>query len=558
MEKLLHHYEQELVRLREATRRYAERHPGTADALELGPEASTDPEVERLLQSVALLNAATQKLIEDGRSEFHRALLQTLQPHYLRIVPACGIIQIDTSSARPNEISSVTRLPRGATICAGANRFATAYETCLAPIAIGKVRFQPTIDLPAALSLPGDATAALILELHCTAISASFKEPPVRKLRIHIDADAALRAALLDAILIVGRCVCLEADGTWQVLAKAPFAAVGGSDNDSLLPNLPGPQSPRLLTEFFHLPQKFGFVDLDLEAISAVCRPGCKRIALHIVLPSYNPHLRAVSTENLCLGCTPAINIFPLPAAPIRLDGRSVAYPVLAKQPGCKIYSIERVAVAKSSGDEVLPPFHGTEHSTPGPYWQLDEEEGFAIRFVDREQNPVKLETGTITVQLTCTNSDPLHGAAKLTTEVNTMGFPMRFLGAISAPGLSADHVQLTESLCTEETTLPALLEQLKLHGCQFTESLKGLVAKPTTAWLEHPMGRVHMHGTEFTLSIDESALQEHSIYVFGEIMAATLADKLRENRFAQIRIANGIGQLLHCAKPRVGTRPLL
>lgn len=88
MEKLLHHYEQELVRLREATRRYAEAHPNTAEALELGPDASTDPEVERLLQSVALLNAATQKMIEDGRSEFHRALLQTLQPHYLRKLPA--------------------------------------------------------------------------------------------------------------------------------------------------------------------------------------------------------------------------------------------------------------------------------------------------------------------------------------------------------------------------------------------------------------------------------------------------------------------------------------
>lgn len=336
------------------------------------------------------------------------------------------------------------------------------------------------------------------------------------------------------------------------------FAVVGGGDNDSLLLSQPGPQSPRLLTELFHLPQKFAFVDLDLEAISAVCKPACKRIALHIVLPNYNPHLRAANTENLRLGCTPAINIFPLPADPIRLDGRSVAYPVLTKRPGCKIYSIEKVAVAKSSGDEVVPPFHGTEHSTAGPYWQLDEEEGFAIRFVDREQNPVKLETGTITVQLTCTSSDPLHGAAKLTTEANTMGFPMRFLSAISASSLSTDHVQLTESLCTEDTTLSALIRQLQLHGCKFTESLKGLVAKPITAWLEHPMGRVHMHGTEFTILIDESALQEHSIYIFGEILAATLADKLRENRFAQIRIANGIGQLLHCAKPHIGTRPLL
>jgi len=169
MEDLLHHYEQELSRLREATRRYAEAHANTAAALELGPDASTDPEVERLLQSVALLNAATQQMIEDGRSEFHRALLQTLQPHYLRVVPACGIVQIDTSHARPNEISSLNKLPRGTSLHCGANKFATTYEACIAPIAITKVKYQPTIDLPASLSLPRDATSALIIELQCTA-----------------------------------------------------------------------------------------------------------------------------------------------------------------------------------------------------------------------------------------------------------------------------------------------------------------------------------------------------------------------------------------------------
>jgi type VI secretion system protein ImpG len=66
------------------------------------------------------------------------------------------------------------------------------------------------------------------------------------------------------------------------------------------------------------------------------------------------------------------------------------------------------------------------------------------------------------------------------------------------------------------------------------------------------------MHGTEFTILVDESALQEHSTCVFAEMLTVALADKLRENRFARLRIANTSGQVLHCAKPRVGTRPLL
>ncbi|MTW13874.1 type VI secretion system baseplate subunit TssF [Pseudoduganella eburnea] len=558
MEKLLHHYEQELVRLREATRRYAEKHPNTASALELGPDASTDPEVERLLQSVALLNAATQKMIEEGRGEFHKALLQTLQPHYLRVVPACAIAHVDTSSARPNEINAVSRLPLGAILCAGANKFTTAYEACIAPIAIADVKFQLTIDLPASLSLPGDATSALIIGLHCTANSASFNQPPVRNLRIHIAGEPGLRGALLDAILMHGRCVCLEADGAWHALAKPPFAAVGEGDAEALLPSQAGPQSPRLLTEYFHFPQKFDFIDLDLEGISAVCAPGCKQISLHIVLPSCNPRLRAACIESLRLGCTPAINIFPLPAAPIRLDGRSGAYPLHPKLTGCEIYSVEKVALVKASGEQIIPPFHGKEHSIAGPYWQLDEQEGIALKFIDREQRPFNLQSGTIAAHLTCTNSHPLHRSAKLATEANTVCFPIQFLGEITAPGFSPEYGQLAQSLYTEDTTLPDLCRQLRLHGCKFAESLKGLVAKPTTAWLEHAMGRVHMYGTEFTVLVDEPALQEQSIYIFAEMLTVALADKLRENRFAQLRIANANGQVLHCAKPRVGTRPLL
>jgi len=135
---LLHHYEQELGRLRQATRQYADTHPQTAAALELEADGSTDPEVERLLQSVALLNASMQQSIENGRSDFHRALLQTLQPHYLRAVPACGIIQVDTSAARPNEIGTASRLPRGTILRAGASKFATACDVCIAPITVAR------------------------------------------------------------------------------------------------------------------------------------------------------------------------------------------------------------------------------------------------------------------------------------------------------------------------------------------------------------------------------------------------------------------------------------
>ncbi|HEY0587940.1 MAG TPA: type VI secretion system baseplate subunit TssF [Pseudoduganella sp.] len=557
MVTLLHHYEQELGRLRQATRQYADAHPATAAALELEADASTDPEVERLLQSVALLNASMQHAIEEGRGDFHKALLQTLQPHYLRAVPACAIIQVDTSAARPNEISTVSRLPRGTILRSDASKFVTTGEVCIAPLAIANVKFQPTLDLPPTLRLPGEATSALCISLETTAGSATFDQPPLSSLRLCVDGEAELRAGLLDAILMHSQCVCLEAGSNWRVLAQSPVAPAGMSIEDSLMPRHPGQQSPRLLTEFFHLPQKFDFIDLDLQAVSTNCPPSCKRLTLHIVLPACDPRLRHASASNLRLSCAPAINLFPQAAAPIRMDGRSEAYPVTPSQPGLAIYSIDKVSLMSRNGDRVLPPFHGAAHTEPGPYWQIDEKEGFALNFVDREQRPARLETGTISVQLTCTNAELPQPASRLTTEASAGGFPIRFLYGPAPARHLPGPVALCDSLLAEDTTLPVLRKLLQLHGCPCTGCLKSLAAKPSTAWLAHPMGRIHMHGTEFTLLVDQPALRGHSIHMLAEILLATLADKLRENRFAHLRIASEGGNVLCEAGPRAGTRPL-
>jgi len=557
MVTLLHHYEQQLGRLRQATRQYADAHPATAAALELGGDTSTDPEVERLLQSVALLNASMQQMIEDGRSDCHKALLQTLQPHYLRAIPACGIIQVDTSAARPNEISTVSRLPRGTILRAEASKFFITSEVCIAPISIASAKFRPTLDLPATLRLPGEATSALCISLEATSSSATFDQPPLAMLRLCVDGEPDMRAGLLDAILMHSQCVCLEAGGSWRVLAHSPFTAAATSNEDSLLPRHPGQQVPRLLTEFFHLPQKFDFIGLDLHAISACCPPGCKRITLHIVLPACDPRLRHASATNFRLSCAPVINLFPQAATPIRMDGRSEAYPVTPSQSGLVIYSIDKVSLMSRNGDRVLPPFHGNAHTDPGPYWQLDESEGFALNFVDREQRPARLETGTVSVQLTCTNAELSRSASRLTTEASVGSFPIRFMHSPTASRRLPSPSAVCDSLYAEDTTLPAVRKLLQLHGCPYTEHLKSLSAKPSTAWLNHPMGRIHMHGTEFTLLVDQAALRTHSIHMLAEILLAALADKLRENRFAHLRIASEIGQVLCEVGPRVGTRPL-
>lgn len=557
MDKLLEHYEQELGRLRQATRQYAEAHPATAAALELGSDASTDPEVERLLQSVALLNASMQKCIEENQREFHRALLQTLQPECLKPLPGCGIVKVDTSAAKANAVSTVSQIPRGAILRCGEHKFTTAFDVCIAPFVIEQAQFQPTLNLPATLQLPSDATSDLAIAIESTASSISFDQPPLQKLRIFVEAAPELRAQLLDALLMRSLCVCLETGAAWRVLGQSPFTAAGAESDESMLPCDPGAQSPRLLSELYLLPEKFSFIDIDLEDLATFCPSACRRMTLHIVLPTSTACLRSVSATNFQLACTPVVNLFPQSAESILLDGRSEAYPVIPRKPGCEIYRIREVTRMDREGDKSILPYHGISHAGAGPFWQHDDHEGCALRFIDRDQRPARLEAGTVGVQLLCTNLDAPHFPDEVICEAGGCGFPIRFLHPAVASERLSEPGPLCDALLGEDTSLPALCKMLELHGCKYTESLKQLVTKPATAWLQHPMGRVHMHGTEFTLVIDVDSMREHSIYIFAALLARALADKLRENRFAQLRIANESGLILHCTDPQPGTRRL-
>src|SRR6476659_1607418 len=105
MDDLLPYYEQELAYLRKYSREFAKRYPKTAGRLGMRGELAEDPHVERLIESVAFLNARISKKIEDDYPEFTDALLEVQYPHYLRPFPACSVAQFSGG----DEINQLTK-----------------------------------------------------------------------------------------------------------------------------------------------------------------------------------------------------------------------------------------------------------------------------------------------------------------------------------------------------------------------------------------------------------------------------------------------------------------
>lgn len=609
MEKLLPYFERELSMLRRAGVEFAGRYPKLAGSLQMRGEACTDPHVERLIQASAFLNARVAKLLDDGYSNFTEALLGLLYPHYLRPIPSCSIARIDYSGAKANEISGVTVLPRGSAMkslgrSAIACRFRTAYDTTITPVAISSASFEPYIQVPTILPLPLDATAAICITIESTA-ARGLTALDLTKLRVFIDGEASLRATLRDVMFMQATSACVEANGQWRMLDKIPVAPVGFADDEALLPAAQSEHSAyRLISEYFAFPEKFDFFDIDLAALLAACPDGCTRIVLRLALSDVRPDapaariLRTLTADNLVLGCTPIINLFVHPATPIRITHARSSYPLMADDmpgSGCEIYSVDSVQLLRKSAQgssitEFFPYYslrHGEAASRKGHYWLTHRDDQttstgheISLSLVDREFSPLRLEDGTASVRVTCTNRNLPHGlpygrpGGDLSTESAAGGFPIRMVRRPTVSrhltsegsrqwGLIA-HLALNHRSLTQEG-LPGLTAMLQLYmrpddpvAQRQIDGITALSYRPTTAWVRQAQGSAYLRGIEVRITLDEEAYAGSGIHAFAQMLDHLFALHVHLNSFTRLVVLSHTcgKEMLRCL-PRNGALAL-
>ena len=573
--------------------------------------ACADPHVERLIQASAFLNARVAKLLDDGYSTFTEALLGMLYPHYLRPIPSCSIARIDYSGARANEVSSVTTLPRGTAMkslgrSAVTCRFRTVYDATVAPVTISAAWFEPYIQAPSTLPLPPEAGSAICITIESTAAARGLAALDLPKLRVFIDGEASLRATLRDTLFMRAACACVEADGQWRMLDCVPIAPAGFAAEEALLPAAPSEHSAyRLLSEYFAFPEKFDFFDIDLHALLAASPAGCSRLTLRIALSELRPDapsariLRTLSEDNLVLGCTPVINLYTQSATPIRVNHRRSSYPLMPDEmPGnaCEIYSIDTVQLLRktpqgSAITEFFPYYslrHGEEASRKGNYWlaQRDEEladaaagHEYSLTLVDRDFSPLKLDEGTASVRLTCTNRNLPHGlqygraTGDLSTETAAGSLPIRMLrrptlsyrqgsggnqwGLITQ--LALNHRSLTQE------GLPALTAMLRLYAQQDSavsqRQIDGIMAlshQPAMAWVRQARGSAYLRGVEVRVSLDEEAYAGTGLHAFAQLLDHLFGLHVHLNSFTRLVVVSHVSgkELLRCL-PRNGALTL-
>jgi len=597
MNDLLKYYEAELALFNALAGDVCTRYPAVAGRLGISGEGCNDPHVERLIQACALLNARTAKRLDDSHVQFVESVLHNNFPQYLRPFPSCSIVHAATDD--PFDHTAV--IPRGTVMSAAEHdgvlcKFRTTDDLVLQPLRIDSVRLQPALEAPRSLRLPVNAGPAISISLTATAAISGHA------LRLYLNADAGLAAALRDALFLRTACALVESgDGIWSLLVQSPLRAVGFQPDQALLPTGNHPSPYRLLTEYFCFPEKFNFVDLDMNAIGAALPRDCRSFTLHLILADANrddtmARLKSLDARHLLTSCAPVVNLFRHPARPIELDHTRAEYPLTVENPRAhtfEIFSVDQVRMLRHDGARSrvadLHPLYAMRHGEAGGrYWTVRRAEALAITapgyamkiaFIDSAMQPstatTAATTASVSINLTCTNGEMSCRLpfGKTTGDLHHEGpasdvpvlllrrptRPRRFAIDQSTQWRLVSLLNLNHQSLSHEG-LPALKEILALHNLAASDvtqrqidGITDLQHRSASVWRSDSSGGSLVYGIDIMLTLDDHAFAGVGLSLFAQVIDHVLALTVQFNSFTRLIVLSNSGKELLRCPPRSG-----
>jgi len=379
-DELLAYYDRELHFIRKLVWEFAEKYPEVAGRLLLEPTRCEDPHVERIIEAFAMLTARVHMRLDDDFSEVTDALLGVLYPHFLNPIPSATIVQLklDPGQGASAEGVAVERhtLLHARPVDDLRCRFRTAYPVRLWPIEVVELEVVPVSALQA--PVPARAQSALRIRLRPLP-GVALADLAIDRLSFFLDAPGAL-ADVLYRMFARDALGVLVKRGEWArpTLLGADRVRPMGFERDEGLLEYPKESflGYRLLQEYFAFDTKFLFAEISGIPTGPLEQP-CEWLELSLLLPQAVADIEArPGPENLLLGCTPAVNLFPHTADPIRVTHAAVEYPLVpdARAPlGYEVHTVADVTstVPGSTAVSTYQPFFGLRHGAgrDDVYW---------------------------------------------------------------------------------------------------------------------------------------------------------------------------------------------
>jgi type VI secretion system protein ImpG len=571
------YYKDELLYLRELGQEFALAHPALAHNLS---GSGHDPDVERMLEGFAFLSARVRQKLDDEFPELVHGVMQLMWPHYLRPVPSMSILEFVPTLQALRQSQSVPRgtevqsVPVDGTPC----RFRTAYDVTLHPLSLET----------AALETRTTGRSRLRLEFRLWN-QARPEALALDSLRLYLHGDAAVSFTLYHHLCAHLETAQVAVPGAAASARPVRVVPVGFAEDEALLPyaatSFP---AYRHLQEYFALPQKFLFVELQgLDRLREL--PVSDRFEVDLQFDQALPASLRVSRDNLRLYCTPIVNLFPVDGDPIRLDRSQSEYRLRpsGRDPlHSEVHTVERVTALVSGKAEPreVPNFYaftsGMGRSESCYYSArlrssvVDQRPDLYISFVDAGSAPAFPDAETVSFALTCTNRRLAEGLEigdiKIPSDNSPPFVQFRNLTVptrSAAPPLGGDlHWRLVSHLTLNHlpvASVEALRGVLDLYNFQVIHDaqaaranalrLAGLQSVRAEADVAL-IGGYLMRGTVVTIEVlEDHFASEGDLYLFATVLQEYIVLHATLNAYVEVRVRGIQRGQVFAWPPRIG-----
>ncbi|MBK8174250.1 MAG: type VI secretion system baseplate subunit TssF [Rhodospirillales bacterium] len=586
------YYLGELEYLRTAGAEFAQQYPQVAGRLDLGDEGSSDPQIERLIESFAFLAARLQRNIDRQFPDIAAALLDVLYPQLTAPIPSMAIAEFvaDPEQSRSLQgLSLPANLPMYATAEDGlVCRFRTCYPVTFWPVEVADADFVS----PGAYAFLDDRSdVATVLRLRVACLgNRTFSEFAPPFLRFHLHGQLARTGPLYELLFnatsqlaILPEEAALVAPGERVTQRPTLVAAdrirpVGFASEEPVLPYPPhAHQGFRLLQEYFTFPEKFLFFDIERPAEGGALGTGARADLLFLFTEKPRQALMFDRTT-FRLGCTPIVNLFRRIAEPIRLDETQLEYrlvPDVRFERSTEIHTILDVSASltpERSSCAFRPYFsftHADDQQAPLAYWSMRRQPTLRaglhgsdtlISFLDLDFQPMSPASKVVFAHTLCTNrgiAEQMPAGTPLHIEVDA---PVSTIRCLSKPTRQlippyagetlwqlVSHLSLNHlSLAGGPESLAALREILSLYAglgsTRVAEQIAGLTALSTRRVVRRigaDAWRGLCRGTEVTLEFDETRFVGASAFLLGAVLSRFFALYAAVNSFTQLVVTS-------------------
>lgn len=594
--RLIKHYEQELAFMRDMGSEFATAYPKIAGRLGMDGLEVQDPYVERLLEGFAFLSARVQLELDLQYPNFTQNLLEIIYPHYLAPTPSMMVahLQPDMSKA---DLAEGYVLPRHSELRSdvgdGAHKpcvFRTGHDLTLWPVEVTEAEYIASRGELVALGLTGaaEARAAIRLRLHRGG-GGPISELSLDALTVYLSGEHAGNWHLHEYLCSRTCGVAYRGSDRLRRLDEATIAPRGYASEDALLPTPhQSMDGYRLLQEYFAMPERFHFVDIQglSPAIEGAEGTDCD---IFILLTDPLPNADAyVAPGAFLLNAVPAVNLFPKRCDRVLISNSAAEHRVVADRTApldYEIYDISSVTGIRGSNqsDRVFRPFYSQSDFTVAgdahtAYYtksrkmrQRSEKERLRgvrtsylgtdmyLSLVDRAESPYPADVEQLAVEATCTNRDlpllllsggagvfHLPGGGPVKT-ITTPIAPTRPKTPLAQGGmawrlishLSLNYMSIADSkMGGGAEALRELIGTYAPSGDRTIEKqLEGIVgvkSRPIVRRMSDEILSTAVRGLEIKLEFDDSFFEGTSAYLIGSVLERFFRRQTTINSFTE------------------------